>query len=115
MYKEWWVKLFPNLSKLTNAVGYGVAKKSVYDKLVAKTEVKELVKQTDYNTKITDTEIKLFSFTGLVTTAAVNTKTWYLIQKILSKHSSCEFRSESEWRKFNSRQKWNTDMCHCEW
>ena len=88
-----------DLSELTNVVKNDIAKKDVYDKLVAKVnnidtsgfvsktkydidkseleneilDTSSLVKQTDYNTKATDIEGKIPDISNLATKAALNT------------------------------------------
>ena len=86
-----------DLSKLSDVVKNDVAKKTIYDKLVAKVnsintsgfvlktkydadkteleykipDTSGLVKQTDYNTKITEIEAKIPSINGVTTNAAL--------------------------------------------
>ena len=95
-------KLVPvplDLSKLSNIVKNDVAKKTVYDKLVAKvnntdtsdfvlktkystdktelenkiSDISNLVKKTDYNTKITELENKIPDISNLATKTALTT------------------------------------------
>ena len=85
-----------DLSKLSNVVNYEVAKKTVYDKLVAKvnsnlfilililkyntyksdlekkSDTSGLVKKTDCNIKISETEGKILSITVLATAVALD-------------------------------------------
>ena len=86
-----------DLSKLSNVVKNEVAKKTVYDKLVAKVnnidtsgfvlktkydvdktelekklaDTSKLVKKSDYNAKVSEVEVKIPSINGLVTTSAL--------------------------------------------
>ena len=65
-----------DLSKLSNVVKNDV-KKIVYDKLVAKVnniDTSGLVKKTDYNTKISEIEVKIPDTSGLVKKTDYNAK-----------------------------------------
>ena len=66
-----------DLSKLSNGVKNDVAKKTVYDKLVAKVNTintSGLVKKTDYNTKISEIEDKIPNSSSFVKKTDYNTK-----------------------------------------
>ena len=66
-----------DLSNISNVVKNDVAKKTVYDKLVAKVnniDTSGLVKRTDYNTKISEIEDKIPDTSGLVKKTNYNTK-----------------------------------------
>ena len=66
-----------DLSKLSKLVKIDVVKKTVYDKLVAKVDnidTSGLVKKTDYNTKITETEDKIPDSSSFVKKIDYNTK-----------------------------------------
>ena len=66
-----------HLSKLSNVVKNNVVKKTVYDKLTAKVNninTSGLVKNTDYNTKITEIEDKIPDSSSFVKKTDCNTK-----------------------------------------
>ena len=66
-----------DLSKLSNVVKNGVAKETVYDKLVAKVnsiDISGRVKKTDYNTKINEIERKIPNSNSFVKKTYYNTK-----------------------------------------
>ena len=66
-----------DLSKLSNVVKNDVAKKTVYDKLVAKVNninTSGLVRKKDYNTKITEIEYKIPNSNSFVKKTDYNTK-----------------------------------------
>ena len=62
-----------DLSKLSGVVKNNVAKKTVYEKLVAKENNIDswLVKNLDYNVKVTEIENKIPTISGLATNAAL--------------------------------------------
>ena len=62
-----------DLSKLSGVVKNNVAKKTVYEKLVAKENNIDswLVKNLDYNVKVTEIENKIPTISGLTTNAAL--------------------------------------------
>ena len=62
-----------DLSKLSGVVKNNVAKKTVYEKLVAKENNIDswLVKKLDYNVKVTEIENKIPTISGLTTNAAL--------------------------------------------
>ena len=65
-----------DLSKISNVVKNDDVKKTVYDKLVPKVnniDTSGLVKKTDYNTKITEIEVKIPDISGLATKTALTT------------------------------------------
>ena len=74
-----------DLSKLRNVVKNDVAKKTVYDKLVAKVhkiDTSGLVKKTDYNTKISEIEDKIPDSSIFVKKTDYNTKITQIEGKI---------------------------------
>ena len=74
-----------DLSKLSNVVKNGVAKKTVYDKLVAKVDnidTSDFVLKTNLNTKFTGLENKIPNTSGLVRKTDYNTKITEIENKI---------------------------------
>ena len=74
-----------DLSKISNVVKNDVAKKTVFDKLVAKVnniDTSGLVKNTYYNTKITEIEAKIPDTTSFVKKTDYNTKITEIEDKI---------------------------------
>ena len=62
-------------SKLSNVVKNDVVKKTVYDKLVAKVDnIDNLVKKTDYNTKVSEIKYKIPDSSSFVKKTDYNTK-----------------------------------------
>ena len=82
-------KLMPvptDLSRLSNVVRNYVVKKADYSKLVTKVDnidTSGLVKKTNYNTKITETEGKIPDTSGLLKNTDYNTKITEIESKIL--------------------------------